>query len=81
MGFAPKQLLHYKNDDRARVQQAYEIAYQRLPNSEEEENALEYLKSYRSNFNKKSDKSEPLLHPWTSFCRALLGANEFFYLD
>ena len=60
MGFAPKQLLHYKNDDRARVQQAYEIAYQRLPNS---------------------DKSEPRLHPWTSFCRALLGANEFFYLD
>jgi hypothetical protein len=67
------------------VQAAYQLAYSRPASAVEVERALAYIAAYASLW--RADKSanesaeQADLHAWQSFCRAVLSANEFVYVE
>lgn len=61
-------------DDAARIREAYELALSRPPSPEEIDLALSFLGRIGA---KQTDKT--LI--WQSFCKGLLGSNEFIYLN
>ena len=76
-------LLAEKNlDDAARVARLYIIAYGRSPSERERVAALRYVERYAQQLQADSGAgSDNRLRAWQSFCRGLIAANEFIYLD
>jgi hypothetical protein len=68
--------------DRARVERAYQLALARWPRAEEVSEALAYLARVTASA-ALSDKppDERALRAWSSYVRALLGSNEFLFVD
>jgi hypothetical protein len=72
------------DDEAARVAAAYEIGYGRPAATEEIERGLAYVAEYASRWrglhpDETHDESER--RGWQSFCRAVLAANEFVYVE
>ncbi len=69
----------------ARVEAAYQLAYSRPASVAEVERALAYVAAYASQSRADKSASESAeqadLHAWQSFCRAVLAANEFVYVE
>jgi hypothetical protein len=67
-----------ESEDAPRVDRAFRILYARPPQPEELEMATDYLSRIRAQLAAKQLSPD---EAWPSLIRALLGANEFFYLD
>ena len=63
--------------DAGRVEKAYWIALTRKPQPQEVDEALDYLAGYPV----ADDNSDLPLERWRSFCRLLLGSNEYHYVN
>jgi hypothetical protein len=69
-------------DDAARVGRLYRIAYGRSPTDAERVSALNYMKRHTELTAARDAKSgEGPLKAWQSFCRTVMAANEFIYMD
>jgi hypothetical protein len=69
-------------DDAERVARLYSIVYNRSPSEHERFEALHYVEHYAQQLHAESGASAGThLGAWQSFCRAVLAANEFIYLD
>ena len=71
-------LMTAEHDDAARVDRAFRMLYARPPEPDEVRMATGYLNQIRSQL---AAKKLPGDQAWPSLVRALLGANEFLYLD
>ncbi len=63
--------------DSGRVEKAYSIALTRKPKPQEVDEALDYIAGYPA----ADGKSDLRLERWRSFCRLLLGSNEYNYVN
>ena len=78
-------------DDRSRVERAYEICFSRPPHEQELQRALEFIDRVRETGGAPSiswpeqadrdEKVDPHLHAMRSFCQVLLASNEFIYVN
>lgn len=71
-------LTAFATDDASRVDRAFRTLYARPPQPEETRIATSYLTQVRAELTAKGLSEN---EAWPSLVRALLGANEFFYLD
>lgn len=70
------------SDDRPnRIQQAYQLAFGRLPASEEQAAAEEFLQQVPTQQVRQSSGMSRELVAWTSLCQAFLASADFRYLD
>ncbi len=68
------------DDDRHRL--ACELAWSRLPSTEETQRAKTFLRGYSAELMRSgTSAAEAEQEAWASYARILLTANEFFYLD
>jgi hypothetical protein len=69
-------------DDTARIREAYERAFGRLPESGEIDRALTFLaRIERALAERVEDPAERRLRAWQSFAKGLIASNEFVYLN
>ena len=69
-----RSMIEESADDNHRVRSAFHRALNRNPNQQELDQAIEFLRSTKSELN--SDNKA-----WSSLCQALLATNEFRYID
>ena len=67
-----------ETDEARQVERAFLALYARPPQAEELTMAVDYLANFRA---KLAAKKLPVDQAWPSLSRALLGANEFLYVD
>jgi hypothetical protein len=67
-------------DDRDRINLAYQLAFGRLARPEDIRDSLNYLNRIRWAL-RTQPPPDPEQTCWSSFSRALLGSNEFLFLD
>jgi hypothetical protein len=65
----------------AAVSLAHRLAFGRDATDEETAQAIVYLASFRARLPAETPKAERAALAWASYARALMGANEFLYLD
>ena len=69
-------------DEPARIELAYRIAYARPPTQAEIDRATGYVREYAYRWQElHPDHEDSDLRAWQSFCRAILSANEFLYVE
>jgi len=69
-------------DDAGRIRWAYERALSRPPEPKDIDRALSFIaRVERTMDGRKPDAGERRLFAWQSFCKALLGSNEFIYIN
>jgi hypothetical protein len=73
-----ERLLAEQEDDSGRVERLWLAAYNRPPREEEVQLALDYVKDYEA---QQTVEPNVRLRAWQSLCRAVIGANEFIYLE
>jgi hypothetical protein len=66
--------------DAGRVRAVYCAAYAREPSQQETDRAVAFVTAY-SRRSANEPGSESLRRGWQSFCRAVLGANEFVFVE
>jgi len=77
-----QQLLAHALNDSGRVRRAFEIAFARGPNSEEERDGIEFLQRYRRELSMTAGaEGEREKEVWAAFARTLFARNEFIYVD
>ncbi len=77
-----RRLLREAGTDRARVERAFQVAFARRPRAEEFGEALAYLaRVTASSAWRDKPPDERALRAWSSYARALLGSNEFLFVD
>lgn len=69
------------SDDDARVRRAYELAFQREPSSSKVARAKEFVQQFAASAGASGTAEEQRLAAWRSFCRTLLAANEFLFVE
>ncbi len=75
-------LIQAKEEDGARIEQAYKLALARPPTGHEVREVKEYLKECQALIRQDGAPGEQLTHmTWASFCRVLLSSNEFILID
>ncbi len=76
-------MLNQQNiDDAARVRTAYERALSRPASAQEVDHALTFISQIDQVMrDRHPDDAERKILAWQSFCKALLGSNEFIYLN
>ncbi len=75
-------LMSLAGDDATRIQHAFELAYGRLPTSEETQGAIAFLAGYRTrSASLDLPESEQVLHAWAGYLRVLLASSEFLFVD
>ncbi|MDB5389375.1 MAG: Planctomycete cytochrome, partial [Planctomycetaceae bacterium] len=75
-------VISLSTDDPARISAAYQIAWNRLPTPDEQQESATFLKQYReklAELKTPSDQAEQ--QAWAALSRALLASNEFIYVD
>ncbi len=70
-------LMGEKSDEARRVQRAYLITLNRSAQEEELQAGVSYVRGFREEFS----NSATDLDAWYSFCRILMGSNDFIYVD
>ena len=68
-------------DDDIRVRRAYELAFQREPSSSEIARAKEFVQQFADSTQPTATANEQRIAAWRSFCRTLLAANEFLFVE
>ena len=68
-------------DDDIRVRRAYELAFQREPSSSEIARAKEFVQQFADSTQPTATVDEQRIAAWRSFCRTLLAANEFLFVE
>lgn len=68
-------------DPSMKIHQLYEMAYGRPPSQLEIERGLAYVNAFRQVAASKLKAEDLELRAWSSFCRAVLAANEFLYVE
>jgi hypothetical protein len=69
-------------DDAGRIAYAYEAALGRPAEPDEIERALKFiLQIDRAMESRTADTNERHVFAWQSFCKSLMGSNEFIYLN
>ena len=76
-GFARSLLSRGELDDRARLDELWQRAYQRAPREGERSRAVAFLADHLAH----DSGGDARLRAWASLCRALCASNEFLYLD
>ena len=66
-----------ETDKVRRIVRAYLVTLNRFPEEDERKDALAYLGNFSSRFVRSSSD----LDVWQSFCRILMGSNDFIYVD
>jgi len=81
MAFA-RRLLREEGEDRFRLERAYQLAFARRARPDEVSECLASLEAVRSKLRANgSSADEQALMAWSSVARALLGSNEFLFID
>lgn len=75
-----ERLLRECDNSAARIQRAYELSYGRKPSREEMRSDLEYLRDTARKL-ESLNVTDPEKKAWASFARAVMGSNEFIFLD
>ena len=70
-------LMSEESDEARRVQRAYLITLNRRAQEKELQAGVSYVRGFREEFS----NSPADLDPWYSFCRILMGSNDFIYVD
>ena len=69
-------------DPNARVVRAWRLVYGRSPSADEIARSVTYVGEYETRFGRHyPDRDDAPLRAWQSLCRALLGANEFLFVE
>jgi hypothetical protein len=80
--FAGSLLSDVDIDNVTRVEEAYRLAYSRLPTKDEAETALRYLEDYTLALQAHETlKEKRQQRAWQSLCRAIISANEFIFVE
>ena len=75
-------LLKLDTDDQERIRLAYERALSRPPSGKEIDQALTFINHIEKTIaGREPDPAKRHVNAWQSFCKSLLAANEFIYLD
>ena len=77
-----QRLIASSSEESARLSNAYQLAFSRLPHPDELQACTEFLQRYRTRLGElqtPADQTE--LKVWSALARSLLGANEFIYVD
>ena len=69
------------SEDDARVRRAYQLAFQREPSSSEVARARNFVQQFAASSSGSGTADEQRLAAWRSFCRTLLAANEFLFVE
>ena len=69
------------DDDDLRVRRAYALAFQREPSSSEIARAKVFVQQLAASASATGTIAEQRLAAWRSFCRTLLAANEFLFVE
>jgi hypothetical protein len=64
-------------DEAARVNEAFRLAYQRLPTEGERQRARRFLHDYRAELTGSAQEQAA----WSALARILLASNEFLFLE
>jgi len=75
-----KRLLKQPGEDTQRIREAFRIAFSRDPSPVESDRLLTFVRKQESFYRDLSDEARRL-RIYSDLCQALLGANEFIYLD
>ena len=79
---AEKLLAREELDDAGRIRDAYERVLSRLPEAQEVDRAQTFVaKIERTLAERVADPAERKAQAWQSFCKALIGSNEFLYVN
>jgi hypothetical protein len=81
---AERMIAESQDDEPARVQSAYVTAYGRQATADEIKRGLAYIAEYASRWrglHPDDTRDEAERRGWQSFCRAVLAANEFVYVE
>jgi hypothetical protein len=77
-----RRLLAESTDPTRRVERAYALAWCRQPTAEEVAKAIAYVRRYDEELARLGLPTEQReREAWTSYCRVILSANEFVYVD
>ncbi len=69
-------------DDPARITAAYQIAWNRSPSSDEQQECAGFLKQYREQLAElKTPPDQAELKAWSALARVLMSSNEFVFVD
>lgn len=74
-----KRLIEKSRSAAARVEHLFLLAYGRQPNNQELLTSLDYL--FRFGELDDKDTSDHKIEPWASLCQAIIGSNEFLFLN
>ena len=75
-------LLRERGEDRSRVVRAYQLAFARRARPDEIRESLACLEAVRRKLHSNGTAAEELeLRAWSGVARALLGSNEFLFID
>ena len=70
------------SDEPARIAAAYEIAWNRPPSTDEQQECTGFLKQYREKLVElKTPPDQVELKAWSALARVLMGSNEFVFVD
>ena len=77
-----QRLIASSSTEADRISAAYQFALSRLPDSDEQQQCVEFLKSYRTRLvDLKLPADQMELKAWSALARAVMSANEFVYVD
>jgi cytochrome c553 len=77
-----RRLLAASKDSRRRIELAHRLAWSRPAQSREVDKGLSYIAAYEQGLAEAGTPAERReMEAWMSYCRVLLSANEFVYLD
>lgn len=69
-------------DEPARISAAYQIAWNRLPTPDEQQQCTDFLKQYRDTLAElKTPPDQMELKAWSALARVLVSSNEFVFVD
>jgi mono/diheme cytochrome c family protein len=69
-------------DEQARLDAAYQIAWNRSPAPDEQQESADFLKQYQARLTElKTPSDQAELKAWSALARALMSSNEFIYVD
>ena len=74
-----KRILRDGDTDKDRVQRIFRDALQRMPTAIELDSAIAHVRSVRQAMDRGTPQRD--LYSWASLCQAILGTNEFRYVD
>ncbi|MCP3696597.1 MAG: DUF1553 domain-containing protein, partial [Planctomycetaceae bacterium] len=75
-----QRLLQDSDDEKGRIQLAYQVALSRLPTSTEQQKALRFVQEIQQSLPDTQSNDQKQLTAWTGFCQALFVSSEFRYL-